>query len=170
MANAVDNLLRVLGIVGQAAPADPACRWFEDGVKEFLQLGGPRLDTALGLRQASNGRTPAVDWLFLRRDVLIRAAIRRCGGVGEFLDKLTLFEQSEWPTARRLTAPPKKWSAPRRALFGVLRAGVPIPRGRRRLQQILTSCETSSQSGCADIFALVSKHDRKKRKLVDARD
>lgn len=162
MASAVDNLLRVLDIVGQAAPADPACRWFESGLQEYLQLGGPRLDEALGLRQASNGRTPAAAWLYLRRDRIIRAAIARCGGVSEFLDQLVQFERNEWPAVQRLTVSPKKWSALRRELFDLLRVGVPVPRGRRRLQQILADCETSSRSGFPDVLSLLSMHDRKK--------
>lgn len=170
MANAVENLLRVLDIVGQAAPDDPACRWFESGLQEYLQFGGPRLDEALGLRQSSNGRTPAACWLYLRRDKIIRAAIARCGGVSEFLDQLVQFERNEWPIVQRLTASPKKWSALRRELFDLLHINVPVPRGRRRLQQIATDGETSSRSCCADILVLISKHDQKKRKLTDASD
>ena len=163
MASAVDNLLRVLEIVGQAAPADPACRWFESGAQEYLQLGGPRLDEALGLRQSSNGRTPAAAWLYLRRDGIIRTAVHCCGGVSEFLDQLTQFERNEWPAVQRLTTPPKKWPALRREFFDLLRVGVPVPRGRRRLQQILTNCETSSSTGFTDVLSLLSEQDRKRK-------
>ena len=162
MANAIENLLHILEVIRLAAPADPACRWFESGLQEYLQLGGPRLDEALGLRRSSNGRTTTACWLYLQRDKLVCSAIARCGGVNEFLDQLCQFELREWQTVQRLTAPPKKWSALRRALFAAKSCGVPIPRGRRRLQQIATDGEMSSRSGCADIFALNYKLDRKK--------
>ncbi len=163
MTGAVDNLVRVADILRQTAPADPATAWLESGVQEFLQVGGPRLDEALGLRQKTNSRTPATSWLFRRRDFLIREATARCADVGDFLGRLDAFELHEWPTVQRMSTPPHKWSSLQRDFFALLRVGVPIPRGRRRLQQIIAVRETSSGSGCADALSLLSTHDRKKR-------
>ena len=160
--SSIENLVRVAEILARAAPDDPATAWLEAGVQEFLQLGGPRLDEALGLGHHKNGRPPAAVWLYHRRDRLICSAVQRAGGVGGFIDCLLEFERNEWPAAQRMTSAPEKLPAVRRELFNLLRIGVPIPRGRRRIQQILARCETSSVSGFADALSLLSAHDRKK--------
>ena len=163
MSNSVDNLVRVVEIVGKAVPDDPVREWLDRGVQEFLQPGGPRLDDALGLRHDTNGRSPATQWLFQRRDELLRDAVEHCGGLNDFKRDLGVFERTIWPTCQRLTAPPKKWPALHRKFFDLLRVGVPIPRGRRRMQQIMAR-ETSDATGCADALSLLSAQDQKKRR------
>jgi hypothetical protein len=165
VADAVENLHRVTALVAKyLPPRDPARRWFESGVREFLQVGGPRLDEALGLRSRSNGRTPAVSWLYLQRDDLIRAAVERAGSINDFFTALEKFERTEWPAVQRLKAAPAKWPPDRREFFDLLHLGVPVPRKARRLQQILTAARaTSSRSGCVDAFAIISKLEKTKR-------
>ncbi len=163
MPGPVDHLSRLADILRVAAPGDPAVAWFDAGLREHLRVGGPRLDEALGLRQKTNGRSPASVWLFQRRDGLIRAAAASCPTVERFLDEMLRFERDTWPTWRGKKAAPKNWPTLDRDLFALFKVGVPIPRSCRRLQQILAS-ETSSATGCADALALLFAHDQKKRR------